>query len=138
MAQMERSLADFIGSWSVSRQITHHGGPNAQLTGTAVWRLIRGGALYHETGQLKIAGQGAMTAEQRYIWRDDLSVWFDETRFFHNVPVLGGAVGHFCSPDQYDGTYDFSRWPVWSVTWDVSGPRKAYRSVTSYRLTKGA
>ncbi len=133
MTRAERSLADFLGSWSISRRIAQAKGPEATFRGTAVWQKVDGGALYHETGQLQIEGQGALTAEQRYIWRDDLSVWFDEDRFFHNVPQLGGEVGHYCAPDQYDGCYDFTGWPVWSVTWNVSGPRKSYRSVTEYR-----
>lgn len=128
-----RDLSDFLGAWNVSRQILQDTGPNATFAGQGIWTDHGDHALYKEMGVLSIDGQGSLSAEQSYIWHSDLSVWFDETRFFHNVPVSGGDVGHFCAPDQYDGCYDFSTWPQWSVVWSVSGPRKSYRSETAYR-----
>jgi hypothetical protein len=71
--------------------------------------------------------------ERRYLWALDLSVLFEDGRFFHKVPPLGGATAHWCDPDQYDGMYDFSDWPEFAVTWHVRGPRKDYRMETQYR-----
>ena len=51
---------------------------------------------------------------------------------FHRVPPLGGDSGHWCDPDQYDGSYDFSAWPAFTVTWSVRGPRKAYLMSSRY------
>jgi hypothetical protein len=72
-------------------------------------------------------------AERRYLWSADLSVWFEDGRFFHNVPPHGGPTAHWCDPDQYDGQYDFADWPAFRVTWRVRGPRKDYRMETLYR-----
>jgi len=46
--------------------------------------------------------------------------------------VRGGACAHWCDPDQYDGQYDFSRWPEWRCIWQVRGPRKDYRMTSLY------
>jgi len=81
-------------------------------------------------------GQVPMTAVRRYIWQPDLTVWFDDGRFFHQVPGRGGQTQHWCDPDMYKVAYDFTHWPQFQVTWEVSGPRKDYRMVSQY--TRGA
>ena len=55
---------------------------------------------------------------------------FPDGRFFHRFRPEGAAAGtdHPCGPDLYRVAYDFAAWPAWSVTFDVSGPRKAYRA----------
>lgn len=73
-----------------------------------------------------------MTASRVYLWKADLSVWFDDGRYFHTVPAQGGATDHWCDPDQYDVRYDFAEWPDFRVTWRVEGPRKSYTMVSDY------
>ena len=73
-----------------------------------------------------------MQAERRYLWREDLTVWFEDGRFFHQVPAEGGETGHWCDPDQYDVTYHFNDWPDFQVVWRVKGPAKDYRMVSHY------
>jgi hypothetical protein len=62
---------------------------------------------------------------------------YDIDRFFHgikfSVNVAQAALrpqtiscGHWCSPDQYDGTFEIVSANQWSSSWDVTGPRKAY------------
>lgn len=131
--QTPRRLSDFEGVWQLSRQITHAGAPPAQFDGRAVWTPTDAGMDYVETGTLVIMGQGRFTAERRYRWAPDLSVYFDDGRFFHHVPATGGPTGHWCDPDQYDVVYDFTDWPRFQVTWEVSGPRKAYHMVSLYQ-----
>lgn len=125
-------LADFAGTWQVQRQITPHVGTPAQFAGQAVWSRADGGMRYVETGLMTLASHPPMQAEQRYFWADDLAVFFDDGRFFHQIPAAGGQVAHWCAPDRYTGTYDFAGWPRFQITWDVTGPRKNYRSVTEY------
>lgn len=128
-----RVLADFAGEWVLTRNIEPKAGPPARFLGTALWMPENGGLAYEEKGVMRIDGQKPMQAERRYFWAEDLSVHFDDGRFFHRVPAWGGETDHWCDPDSYHGTYDFSSWPDFRVIWEVSGPRKAYRSVSEYR-----
>jgi len=127
-----RALDDFLGAWRIERTITHVGAPPASFAGQAIWTTQPDGALYTETGTLTIPGATPMQAERRYLWRG-LDVYFDDGRFFHTVPPMGGKTQHWCDPDDYRVAYDFSQWPRFNMEWTVSGPRKAYvmRSVFS-------
>ncbi|MGP6085688.1 DUF6314 family protein [Antarctobacter jejuensis] len=133
--QTARALSAFLGKWEITRQIRQDDGAEGRFEGTAEWRADEDGAIYVETGQFWLAGQGPFHAERRYRWGTDLTVYFEDGRLFHTVPPQGGDVAHWCPPDQYDGHYDFSGWPDWHVTWRVFGPRKAYASFTRYSRT---
>ena len=89
--------------------------------------------LYREVGQLTLAGQKPLHAERAYLWMPDLKVYFADGRLFHQVLTNGCECLHWCDPDTYKGRYDFTGWPRFTVEWEVSGPQKAYRSVTTYR-----
>ena len=128
-----RVLADFEGAWELSRDVVQDGGPPARFHGRAVWTPTGDGLDYVETGTLEIVGQGRFAAERRYHWGSDLRVYFDDGRFFHQVPPSGGETGHWCDPDQYDVTYDFADWPRFTADWTVRGPRKSYRMASHYR-----
>jgi len=130
---MTVQLADFEGEWRLSRRILQANGVEARLHGVALFRAVPEGLAYEEVGTLRIPGQPEMEARRAYLWGPDLTVWFDGGRYFHKVPEEGGETEHWCAPDQYDGVYDFDDWPVWRVTWNVRGPRKAYRMVSAYR-----
>ncbi len=129
---MTRILDDFEGRWLISRQITPANDPPGRFHGVATWTPVPEGLAYHEVGDLRIADHPSMQAERRYLWRRDLSVWFEDGRFFHTVPAGGGATGHWCDPDQYDVAYDFTKWPAFRVTWRVKGPTKDYRMISEY------
>lgn len=133
---LPRGLGDFLGVWCVTRHIRQDDGTLGRFEGRAEWRLDGEGALYLETGQLWLGGQGPFTAARRTLWDADLGVRFEDGRPFHRVPLQGGPVNHWCPPDQYDGHYVFDTWPCWQVTWHVSGPRKAYVSQTEYRTDR--
>jgi hypothetical protein len=133
-----RDLGAFLGDWQVSRQIRQDDGARGRFEGTARWQADGTGAIYCERGQFWLGGQGPFVAERSYRWDADLTVYFEDGRLFHQVPAQGGAVGHWCPPDQYDGHYDFSDWPRWSLRWRVSGPRKAYQSLTCYTPPGGS
>ena len=128
-----RVLADFEGRWLLRRDITHDNSAPARFQGEAEWAPHDGGMTYLETGVLTVDGVRPMAAERRYWWGPDLSVYFDDGRFFHQVPAHGGDASHWCDPDQYDVHYAFDRWPEFEVKWHVSGPRKAYVMHSIYR-----
>ena len=130
---MTRVLSDFLGTWSISRRIVLADMPDAHFNGSAVWTANTEGALYHEVGQLQIAGQATMNSERKYLWTKDLFVYFDDDRFFHTVPSEGGGAEHWCDPDRYMVTYDFAKWPVWRVKWRVIGPKKNYIMTSDYK-----
>lgn len=126
-------MGDFAGRWKLVRHITPAEGAVAHFEGTAVWSAARRGLICSEKGLVTLEGHVPMRAERRYLWAPDLRVYFDDGRYFHQVPPLGGPADHWCDPDQYDGEYDFSDWPGFRVIWDVKGPHKDYRSVSQYQ-----
>ncbi|GFE52338.1 hypothetical protein So717_40910 [Roseobacter cerasinus] len=130
--QPGRTLGDFIGRWRLTRQIRHTGGAQAEFAGHAVWQPEAQELIYHETGLLQMPGSQPMQAERKYLWREGLCVYFDDGRFFHQVPARGGNAEHWCDPDTYSVRYDFADWPAFSTAWTVRGPRKDYEMSSQY------
>lgn len=126
-------LSDFEGTWLLERVIQPEGGTDMRFEGQAVWTRQGVDLAYREDGWLYIAGQPTMQAERRYLWTRGLDVYFDDGRYFHTVATDGSEIHHWCDPDTYKGQYDFTDWPEFSVTWNVTGPRKAYTSRSLYR-----
>lgn len=124
-------LEAFLGQWRLERRIVQGDGGTGRFEGLALFTADGAGALYEERGELILPG-GRFAAERRYRWGADLSVWFEDGRFFHAVPPGGGAAAHWCDPDRYDVHYDFSGWPDWQARWQVRGPRKEYTMVSHY------
>lgn len=127
-----RVLADFEGRWHLARRILHEDGPVATLEGEATWTRSGASLNYAERGLLRMQGLAPIEATRRYRWDEGLAVHFEDGRFFHSVPPDGGTTEHWCDPDTYRVAYDFSAWPVFTATWDVRGPRKAYHMVSRY------
>lgn len=119
------------------RRIEHADGSLARFDGQAIWAPDAGGLCQQESGTLRIGAGAPIMATRRYLWRPDLSVHFEDGRFFHKVPPTGGRATHWCAPDQYDVTYDFASWLEFQVTWQVSGPRKSYSMDNTYRRIGG-
>lgn len=137
MGQIGRVLSDFEGVWRVTRDIAHGDGARARFAGVARWVPVAEGLHYVERGEMRMPGHAPMQAERRYLWREDLSVWFEDGRFFHQVPETGGQAEHWCDPDMYRVRYDFADWPAFQATWEVTGPRKDYRMVSRYLREMG-
>ena len=129
----ERRLSDFEGRWRLEKSIQAADGGRATFSGEAVWCADAGGLDYVERGLLTLGQAAPVTAERRYFWRDGLHVFFEDGRFFHAVPIEGGAASHDCPPDRYDVIYDFAAWPCWRATWRVKGPRKDYEMTCDYK-----
>jgi hypothetical protein len=138
-SRLQLSLTDFVGNWSLRREIDDHlAGAQSCFVGTAVFSNSDGGVLLAEDGVLTMAGQRPMQATRRYLWRqngDAIAVSFDDGRDFHTFRPNEDAplANHGCPPDFYRVTYDFSDWPNWRSTWQVTGPRKDYRLTSGYR-----
>lgn len=136
-AGVTRKLEDFLGSYTVSRTICDRKArAESRFEGQAEIVANAIGAVYREAGQL-IVGDQRFEAERRYLWRPKgalIEVRFGDGRAFHDFdPVAGGqATEHLCGEDMYRGGYDFGEWSCWAVTWDVTGPRKDYTSVSWY------
>ncbi len=138
VGQLPDGLGDFAGGWRLSRKITDR---RAGRDGTAEGRLDLvpegGGLRYEERVVLHLPGQKPMAGTRGYRWEGHpgiIAVFFDDGRPFHDF-ALGEArprALHHCDPDRYEVTYDFSDWPVWTVTWEVTGPRKDYRMETLF------
>lgn len=128
----ERVLADFEGTWTIDRGIRHRDGIQGTFRGEAVWTPDDDGLAYLERGTLCLPHSPPMQAERRYRWGTDLQVWFEDGRFFHQVPPAGGHTMHVCDPDTYSVDYDFSDWPLFRTRWSVQGPRKDYVMVSTF------
>lgn len=128
-----RVLADFEGTWDILRDVIPVTGPRARFEGQGIWTRAAGGCTYLEVGKLHMPNVAPMHAERRYFWSDGMAVFFDDGRFFHDVPPDGGRTQHDCAPDTYVVEYDFGDWPAFHVRWSVTGPRKDYVSDTWYK-----
>lgn len=133
-------LAQFEGEWRLTRQIDDRAGDTSgHLTGIATFTSAQEGEVmnYAEAGELSYGGQAPMSAERRYTWRNadgQIDVLFDDGRPFHCIKLgrLMPHDNHFCDPDLYHVSYDFTGWPVWRAIWRVIGPNKNYRMVSEY------
>lgn len=130
---------DFAGVWTLERKIVDHlGQMSGTLSGHAHWEQRATETLdYHETGQLRLATGGVLTAERRYRWQwagAEVAVFFADGAPFHSFRAEGITSGttHLCGQDTYNVAYDFSAWPSWTATWRVTGPKKDYTSTSAY------
>ncbi len=127
---------DFEGRWQIARRITDALGPDGVFDGEAVFERGDGGLIYREAGTLRL-GKAEFRAERQYLWQADgrggVTVRFADGRPFHGFDLGDtAAADHACDPDQYRVAYEFARWPSWTSTWQVTGPRKSYVMVSDY------
>ncbi|GFE65852.1 DUF6314 family protein [Litoreibacter roseus] len=146
------ALEEFEGTWSLSRVIEDtQADVTGRLSGTVNFLPKPDGLIYEEQGTLVYGDQTPLTATRRYIWRPEhtmmkvedgpdrpvtnIAVLFDDGRPFHVIETHRSMPddNHHCDPDLYHVSYDFTRWPVWTSTWRVVGPKKDYRMVSTYK-----
>ena len=129
-------LEDFTGClWAISRQIIDYT-EDAKLTFTGRCEILDG--WYHETGQMVLADGKILSSARRYRWKacaGGVDVHFDDGRFFHliDLSTVAPKATHFCDPDDYAVSYNFTQWPVWTTLWRVNGIRKNSEMHSSYR-----
>ena len=137
-------LTDFEGEWGISRTIDDRMASQVgSLTGTANLKPggYEGGLIYREEGQLDYGDGSSMEATRIYLWQNHdkgISVHFQDGRDFHVVELdrLMPDAQHYCAPDMYHVSYDFTNWPKkWTSVWRVQGPKKDYRMETTYART---
>jgi hypothetical protein len=135
-------FVDFAGRWSLRRQIEDRlGDVEGEFLGEALFDYAGGALRYHETGFLRYGDAPPLHAERDYLWRPvagRIAVDYGDGRPFHDFDPANPLAEHFCAPDHYAVRYNFERWPMWQAEWDVVGPRKDYRLVSSYAPTAGA
>ncbi|ATI42140.1 hypothetical protein CBW24_09030 [Pacificitalea manganoxidans] len=138
MAEVEDVLRRFAGQWTLSRRIEDaRAGTTGRFEGTARLTPDGGGLRYDETGLLSLPGAAPMQASRSYLWRaidQRIAVLFEDGRPFHEFAVTADTARatHWCDPDDYRVSYSFETWPNWQAEWQVSGPRKSYRMISSY------
>jgi len=141
MAQGQRETrvqgpAAFEGDWQITREIKDRtGGPAGRFTGTGRFTPAPGGLAYAEAGELAL-GPTVMRATRAYRWvftAEGVEVLFSDGRPFHAFRWDAATAEHPCGADLYRVRYDFSAWPDWTATWDVTGPRKDYTLRTLWR-----
>ena len=126
------NVADFVGVWNITRQIIDH--RTAQVLQGAGRATIADG-VYREHITLTLANGTTVDGTRTYLWRDGaggIEISFEDGRPFHVIGFDTAHVQHGCPPDQYDGHYDFTAFPVWTTLWRVKGPRKDYEMTTRY------
>lgn len=139
-AAAPRALEDFAGRWRLSRRIEDAlAGEVLEGEGVLAFRPAPGGGLiYDEEVRLTAPGRPALRGFRRNLWQaapGGVAVAFEDGRPFHRIALGAGQAAdrHDCAPDLYRVRYDFSGWPLWSVRWEVTGPRKSYVSQTDFR-----
>ena len=140
MTETMLTRADFLGEWTLSRRIddllTEQSGV---FEGMARFSPVETtGAVYEESGLLRLGDAPPMTAERRYLWdfgEEAVTVRHADGRdFFSFAPGGRGAeIVHVCDPDIYRVIHDFTAWPRWQAIWTVTGPRKDYRLRSGWR-----
>lgn len=140
--QMEQSLYDTLhGNWSVNRVIEDRYRESDDRTGVFLGNAVFVGPpqhmTYKEVGTLTFGG-AILQAERQYIWHchaNHATVLHKDGTPFHELTVQNNAASadHLCGEDHYNGAYAFLSDAEWRVTWTVSGPRKDYTSVTTYK-----
>lgn len=132
-------LEAFAGGWEVARSIEdRRAGARGRFLGQARFIPAGQGLDYAETGEMTLGTAAPVSAMRSYLWRDRggaIEVSFADGRLFHRFRSDETAPGasHDCPPDLYRVRYDFAGWPCWRAEWRVRGPRKDYRSLTTYR-----
>lgn len=135
---------DFCGGWVLHRLIDdRYSKQKGDFRGGASFLEDGENRLkYLETGKVRFDRGPIMQATRTYCWHfapDRIAVTFEDGGPFHSF-IAGGQVAgtdHPCGDDYYRVSYDFSKWPDWTATWIVTGPRKDYTSISHYAPSPG-
>lgn len=117
-----------VGTWRLAREIDdRHTGQRLHLDGTTRLELVGDEVAWVESGLLSRPGASPTPVSRRLrVVRRDEAWWvlFEDGRDFH--PWRPGRwVDHRCGADDYRGLIEVGA-SGWRVTWEVTGPAKAY------------
>ena len=143
------NLADFEGRWRVARRIEDHWmSPTGLFEGVARYWPDGEGLAYHEVGELKLPQEVPFAASRRLLWRAEatdtgdggIEVLYEDGAPFHRIAGKARVVQawHACGQDDYEVSYNFTRWPEWRMIWRVRGPRKDYTSISDFSRLAGS
>jgi 8-oxo-dGTP pyrophosphatase MutT (NUDIX family) len=94
----------------------------------------------HEEGTLTMSGLRPVPAYRTHRWTltgSTAEVFFEDGRRFHALRMDSGAdaPSHWCSPDQYSGTFATDSPSAMTWRWDVMGPHKDLTLATELTRT---
>ncbi|MEM8618287.1 MAG: DUF6314 family protein [Actinomycetota bacterium] len=134
-------FASLVGSWRIWRSIDDRYGRQC-MTGKGNAHFEPAGAdvlEYHERLNMRFAHRATpLAATGSFVWRYDhpiVEVVSRDRLVVQRFDLLvdSHSYVHDCGPDRYEGRCDFSKWPDWTSSWDVVGPRKDYLMTTRFR-----
>lgn len=110
---------------------------------------MRGALHYSEDGLLALPNGATYRSRRSYVYSklpDGFTVWFNEPepRLFHQVRLAAvhagveGSALHKCGKDLYRTAYRFEADGSFVIRHDVTGPKKGYVSITTYRPDRQA
>jgi hypothetical protein len=146
-ARLAGGTAAFLrGAWSIERELADHRcGARGSFTGHAEFLATADPAVlrYTERGELRFGGHRG-PASRALLYRElpdgAADVRFADGREFYRLDLCSGAwtARHDCGQDRYVVSH-LVRAPGWlEERWEVTGPRKAYDSVTTLRRLDSA
>ncbi len=109
-----------------------------RLTGWAVFTSSADGLIHEEKGDLSFGAYRGPVARRYHLAIESpftgmVRHW--DGSLFHALDLVSGTAGilHRCGEDHYRGRYRVLDENRFTVSWQVTGPRKQYRLATLYR-----
>ena len=109
-----------------------------RLTGWAAFTSSADGLVHDETGDLSFGAYQGNAVRRYHLTIADPSigtVHHADGTLFHALDLTSGMADilHRCGEDTYRGRYRVLDESWFTVSWQVTGPRKRYRLATSLR-----
>ena len=133
---------DIVGKWDINRSIRDIiNKKEFKLSGSGIFTNKNNIFHYKETGLL-ISDKFESKAHQEYTWIIKPNGWiinFSDGNHFHDLELENTEqeVYHECGNDIYKGMFLLNLPRNFEVMWEVSGPRKNYKSHTYYNKEIG-
>lgn len=127
------------GRWRIARRISDaRAGMWGRLTGWAIFAPSADGLIHDEEGDLRFgAYQGPVTRRYHLVIDSPSSgmVRHADGSLFHALELTSGTaeIRHRCGEDVYRGRYRVLDENRFTLSWQVTGPRKQYRLATLHR-----
>tara|TARA_B100000900_G_scaffold102477_1_gene84960 strand:+ start:1745 stop:2176 length:432 start_codon:yes stop_codon:yes gene_type:complete len=140
MNNLYLSYKQLSGRWSYNRLFDN--GNYGQ--GTVTFKKNNNNFIYSETGTLNLINGAVLKSKRKYIYRlsrNKLEIYFYETpeilfqtiELKKNGSMFFGQSTHQCKEDYYNSNYIFKIDSEFKITHNVFGPKKNYKSQTTYK-----
>jgi Family of unknown function (DUF6314) len=144
-----RIFALLHGGWAIERRIT----PGGRFTGTATFTPRSADSLlYRESGRLVLHNGTELLGEKSYLYAlrpGGIEISFNDglSKGAHFIDIflpydrpdafpIASSDRHRCRLDTYDATFRMENPALFTLTYVVNGPTKAYVSRSVYRRSK--